>query len=96
MRRALAANLCPATEPGGPAAGRARGLTRPCLALRCACLCREEEGVRLEPFEEVMCEVGEEQAGAIIEALALRRGDLQDMVPLPGGRAAGPRLSGAR
>jgi hypothetical protein len=51
--------------------------------------------VRLEPFEEVTCEVGEEQAGAIIEALALRRGELMDMVPLPGGWA-GADSSGGR
>jgi GTP-binding protein len=36
---------------------------------------------RLEPLEEVTLEVADSQAGAIIEALTARRGDLQEMGP---------------
>lgn len=58
----------------------------PDAALPCTPPPREEGGQRLEPFEEVSCEVADDQAGAIIEALATRRGDLLDMVPLAGER----------
>ncbi len=36
----------------------------------------------LEPLEEVMLEVADEVAGAVIEAVSLRRGELMDMTPL--------------
>ncbi|CAL8470047.1 g9589 [Coccomyxa elongata] len=42
---------------------------------------REEGGHKLEPLEEVICEVEEDQAGSVIEALSLRKGDLLEMVP---------------
>lgn len=43
---------------------------------------RSQGGQRLEPVEEVHCEVQDEDSGAIIEALTLRRGELLEMVPL--------------
>lgn len=39
-------------------------------------LCRTEGGQKLEPIEEVVCEVEEEFGGAIIEALTLRKGEV--------------------
>ena len=39
-------------------------------------LCRTEGGQKLEPLEEVVCEVEEEFGGAIIEALTLRKGEV--------------------
>eukprot|EP00887_Chlorella_sp_A99_P000494 scaffold17.g494.t1 len=41
-----------------------------------------EGGQKLEPLEEVVCEVEDAHAGEVIEALTLRRGDLLEMVPL--------------
>jgi GTP-binding protein len=46
-------------------------------------LMREEDGQRLEPIEEVTIDVDEAYAGAVVEKLALRKGDLAEM------RAAG-------
>lgn len=53
-----------------------------------AVLYREgEDGELAEPVEEVMADVADEHAGAIIEALTQRLGELQDMSSgLPGGR----------
>ena len=46
-----------------------------------------EGGDKLEPIEEVIADVDDENAGAVIEALTARLGELQDMVSgLPGGR----------
>lgn len=42
----------------------------------------EDSGQVLEPLEEVMLEVADEVAGAVIEAVSLRRGELTDMTPL--------------
>ena len=39
-------------------------------------LFRTEGGQKLEPIEEVVCEVEEEFGGAIIEALTLRKGEV--------------------
>ena len=39
--------------------------------------CRVEEGVRKEPFEELMCEVEEDHTGAVIEAVTLRKGEVR-------------------
>ncbi|KAK9916112.1 hypothetical protein WJX75_008777 [Coccomyxa subellipsoidea] len=47
---------------------------------------REEGGQKQEPMEEVICEVEDEQAGSIIEALSLRKADLEEMVPQAGGK----------
>jgi predicted membrane GTPase involved in stress response len=38
---------------------------------------RVEEGVRKEPFEELMCEVEEDHTGAVIEAVTLRKGEVR-------------------
>jgi GTP-binding protein len=46
-------------------------------------LMREEGGQRLEPIEEVTVDVDEPYAGAVVEKLAMRKGDLVEM------RAAG-------
>ncbi|EFN51124.1 hypothetical protein CHLNCDRAFT_141310 [Chlorella variabilis] len=43
---------------------------------------RHEEGQRLEPLEEVVCEVEDAHAGEVIEALTLRKGELLEMLPL--------------
>ncbi|GBF91897.1 hypothetical protein Rsub_05002 [Raphidocelis subcapitata] len=51
---------------------------------------REEEGRRLEPIEEVVAEVNDDHAGAVIEALGLRRGELTEMAPA-GGPSGGGR-----
>ena len=40
----------------------------------------------IEPIEEVMCEVSEAVSGSIIEALSFRKGELCEMVTLPGGK----------
>ncbi|EIE25836.1 GTP-binding protein TypA [Coccomyxa subellipsoidea C-169] len=47
---------------------------------------REEGGHKLEPLEEVICEIEEEQAGSVIEALSLRKAELVEMVPQAGGK----------
>lgn len=49
-------------------------------------LYREEDGQKLEPFEEVMCEVNEEHAGPVIDALTRRHAEISGMVPMLGGR----------
>ncbi|KAL6785388.1 EFG7 [Auxenochlorella protothecoides x Auxenochlorella symbiontica] len=43
---------------------------------------REEAGRRLEPIEEVGCEVADEHAGEVIEAMSNRKGEMTEMVPL--------------
>lgn len=45
---------------------------------------RVEDGVRMEPFEELMCEVEDEHTGAVIEAVSLRKGELLGMEPVEG------------
>lgn len=40
----------------------------------------------MEPFEEVMCEVNEDHAGPVIDALTRRLAELTNMVPAAGGR----------
>ena len=44
-------------------------------------LFREENGQRLEPIEEVTIDVDDEYSGAVIEKLALRKGELAEMRP---------------
>ncbi|SFW13568.1 translational GTPase TypA [Nitrosovibrio sp. Nv17] len=41
---------------------------------------REVDGVRCEPFEALTVDVEEAHQGAVMEALGVRRGDLQDMI----------------
>ncbi|MEM8570675.1 MAG: translational GTPase TypA [Pseudomonadota bacterium] len=50
-------------------------------------LIREESGQRLEPVEEVTVDCDEQYAGAVVEKLTLRRGDLADMRTGAGGKA---------
>lgn len=45
-------------------------------------LYRTINGQRQEPLEEVVCEVDDEHAGGVMQALSLRRAELQEMVPL--------------
>ncbi|MEM6666134.1 MAG: translational GTPase TypA [Pseudomonadota bacterium] len=45
-----------------------------------------ETGQRLEPIEEVIIDVDEEHAGAVVSKLQERRGDLVEMRPSGGGR----------
>ena len=45
-----------------------------------------ETGERLEPIEEVIIDVDEEHAGAVVSKLSERRGDLIEMRPSGGGR----------
>lgn len=47
---------------------------------------REHEGQTQEPFEEVMCEVNEEHAGAVIDAMTRRQAEVTGMVPAPAAR----------
>jgi GTP-binding protein len=47
---------------------------------------REENGVRLEPYEEVVADVDEEFMGAVIEKLQQRKGQIKDMYASAGGR----------
>ena len=45
-----------------------------------------DTGQRLEPIEEVVIDVDEDYTGAVVEALSLRKGSLQDMRPSGGGK----------
>ncbi len=45
-----------------------------------------ETGALEEPMEEVLADVDEPYAGAVVEKLSRRRGELAEMRPLPGGR----------
>jgi GTP-binding protein len=45
-----------------------------------------ETGQRLEPIEEVVIDVDEEYAGAVVEKLGERRGELKDMRPAGSGK----------
>lgn len=45
-------------------------------------LYRKINGQRYEPIEEVVCEVDDTHAGSVMQALSLRRAELQEMVPL--------------
>jgi len=44
-------------------------------------LYKEEDGVTLEPLEEVSCDVPQEYMGSVIEKLGARKGELIDMAP---------------
>ena len=56
------------------------GVSRPEVVLR------EIDGQACEPYERVAVDVEEVHQGAVMEALGIRRGDLQDMVPDGKGR----------
>ena len=47
-------------------------------------LFREENGVRLEPMEELVVDVPEESMGAVMEKIGARKGDLVTMTPMTG------------
>ncbi|OBT10155.1 GTP-binding protein TypA [Vibrio sp. UCD-FRSSP16_10] len=47
---------------------------------------KEEDGQKLEPFETVTIDVVEENQGAIMESIGLRKGELTDMAPDGKGR----------
>jgi len=49
-------------------------------------LFREENGVKLEPIEEVVIDVDEEHTGTVVEKLSLRKGEMIDMRPSGGGK----------
>ena len=42
---------------------------------------KEEDGVKLEPFEEVTINVPEEMSGSVIKKLSSRRGNMTEMLP---------------
>lgn len=42
---------------------------------------KDENGKTLEPVEEVMAEVNDDQVGQVIEALSLRGAELTEMIP---------------
>jgi GTP-binding protein len=46
----------------------------------------EASGELLEPIEEVVIDVDEEYSGVVIEKMAIRKGDMQDMRPSGGGK----------
>ncbi|NPA10827.1 MAG: translational GTPase TypA [Epsilonproteobacteria bacterium] len=46
---------------------------------------KEENGVKLEPYEYVVVDVPEEFSGAVIEKLGVRGGVMKNMLPLPDG-----------
>ena len=39
-------------------------------------LCRTIDGEKMEPLEEVMCELEDEFSGPVIDALSLRKGEV--------------------
>ncbi|WP_019646759.1 translational GTPase TypA [Novispirillum itersonii] len=49
-------------------------------------LFREENGVRMEPIEEVVVDVDEEFSGTVVEKMSLRKAEMTDMRPSGGGK----------
>ena len=49
-------------------------------------ICRDVDGVRHEPFEQVTVDVEEQHQGGVMEKLGARGGDLKDMMPDGKGR----------
>jgi len=49
-------------------------------------LFREEDGVTMEPLEEVVVDVDDEFSGVVVEKIALRKGTMTDMRPSGGGK----------
>merc|ERR1712166_632797 len=45
-----------------------------------------EDGTRLEPIEEVMCEMSDTYSGLVMDALAMRKGEVIEITPTVGGR----------
>ena len=46
----------------------------------------DDNGNRLEPFEEVTVDVDADYSGAVVEKIGMRRGELKDMRPSGGGK----------
>ncbi len=46
----------------------------------------DDNGSRLEPFEEVTVDVDADYSGAVVEKIGMRRGELKDMRPSGGGK----------
>ena len=46
----------------------------------------DENGNRMEPFEEVTVDVDSEYSGAVVEKIGMRKGELKDMRPSGGGK----------
>ena len=46
----------------------------------------QETGEKLEPVEEVVIDVDDEYSGPVVEAVSIRKGELQDMRPSGGGK----------
>lgn len=46
----------------------------------------DENGQKLEPYEEVVVDVDDEFVGSVVESLSLRKGDMVDMRPSGGGK----------
>jgi GTP-binding protein len=49
-------------------------------------LLKEENGVKLEPYEQVVVDVDEEFSGVVVEKLSIRKAEMQDMRPSGGGK----------
>lgn len=49
-------------------------------------ICKEEEGRKLEPYEQLTVDVPENNQGSVMEKLGERRGELKDMLPDGKGR----------
>ncbi len=49
-------------------------------------LFRDENGVKMEPIEEVVIDVDEEHTGVVVEKISLRKGEMIDMRPSGGGK----------
>jgi GTP-binding protein len=49
-------------------------------------ICREENGQKLEPYEQLTVDVPETNQGAVMERLGERKGELKDMIPDGKGR----------
>jgi len=47
---------------------------------------RDDNGNRLEPFEEVTVDVDADYSGAVVEKIGMRKGELKDMRPSGGGK----------
>ncbi len=56
-------------------------ISRPRVVIR-----HDEDGMRLEPIEEVVIDVDEEHSGVVVEKLSLRKGELKDLRPSGGGK----------
>jgi GTP-binding protein len=56
----------------------------------------DENGQRLEPIEEVQVDVDDDYVGIVVEKIGLRKGEMQDMHPVEGGKTRVKFLCPAR